>query len=253
MEINGVAHIVEGESVRGVRDVLRRSHALARVGGWSFGPMSSSITWRSDGPRDPAVGTGTLGSRSRRPGAWIDHLSGLGTSLTVVMVRQMKTLSDRSVPAYYRHMDAGVNELVLEIKRVVPVPRVTVFAAFTDPSELVKWWGPEGFTIPRLEFQARVGATYRIQMQPPEGDAFSLQGEFQTVEVPNLLAYTFAWEEPDPDDVATLVDLSFRDLGQSTEIALRQGPFKTESRRALHREGWTDSFNKLERLLFSEA
>ena len=141
---------------------------------------------------------------------------------------------------------------MLEIERVLPAPRPTVFAAFSDPKELAKWWGPEGFTIPSLEFQARVGASYRIQMQPPEGDAFYITGRFQTVDAPDRLAYTFAYEEPDPDDVETLVDLSFRDLGQSTEVALTQGPFKTEARRALHRDGWTDSFNKLERL-FSRA
>jgi uncharacterized protein YndB with AHSA1/START domain len=86
-------------------------------------------------------------------------------------------------------------------------------------------------------------------MQPPEGDRFHLTGEFREVDPPAHLAYTFAWEDPDPDDVDTVVDLSFRDLGQSTEVALAQGPFKTEARRRLHRDGWTDSFDKLERLM----
>jgi uncharacterized protein YndB with AHSA1/START domain len=57
------------------------------------------------------------------------------------------------------------------------------------------------------------------------------------------------WEDPDPDDVETLVELSFRDLGESTEVAAAQGAFKTEPRRELHRNGWTDSFDKLERPL----
>jgi uncharacterized protein YndB with AHSA1/START domain len=149
-------------------------------------------------------------------------------------------------------MSTGLHGLVLEIERALPATRPTVFAAFTHPDELAKWWGPEGFTIPSLEFQARVGATYRIQMQPPEGDAFYIAGRFQTVDAPDRLAYTFAYEEPDPDDVETRVDLSFRDVGQATEVALTQEPFKTEARRALHRDGWTDSFNKLERL-FSPA
>ena len=30
---------------------------------------------------------------------------------------------------------------------------------------------------------------------------------------------------------------------------MTQRPFKTEARRALHRDGWTDSLDKLERLL----
>jgi hypothetical protein len=54
---------------------------------------------------------------------------------------------------------------------------------------------------------------------------------------------------PDPDDVETLVELSFRDLGKSTEVVLIQGAFKTEPRRELHRNGWTEGFDKLEQLV----
>lgn len=165
----------------------------------------------------------------------------------------MSGASDRPAAAYTRNMDTGLSELVLEIGRVLPAARPTVFAAFSAPDQLAKWWGPEGFTIPSLEFQARVGANYRIQMQPSEGDAFYIIGRLHSVDDPNRLAYTFAYEEPDADDVETRVDLSFRDVGRSTEVALTQGPFKTEARRALHRDGWTDSFNKLERLLSSRA
>lgn len=138
---------------------------------------------------------------------------------------------------------------MLEIERVLPQPRPAVFAAFSDPNELVKWWGPSGFTVPSLQFEARVGERYRIEMQPPDGDAFHLDGEFREVDPPARLAYTFVWEPPDPDDVETLVQLSFGDLGESTEVSLTQGPFKTEARRSLHRDGWTDSFDKLERLV----
>ena len=119
----------------------------------------------------------------------------------------------------------------------------------SDPDALVRWWGPEGFSTPSLKFQARVGQRYRIEMQPPDGNSFFLVGEFREVDPPVRLAYTFVWEDPDPDDVETLVTLALRDLGQSTEVALKQGPFKTQARRALHRDGWTDSFDKLEQLI----
>jgi uncharacterized protein YndB with AHSA1/START domain len=142
---------------------------------------------------------------------------------------------------------------MLEMERNLPAAREVVFAAFGDPNELAKWWGPEGFTIPSLRFQPRAGERYRIEMQPPEGDSFHLTGEFREVDPPVRLAFTFAWEDPDPDDVETMVALSFRALGESTEIALTQGPFKTEARRALHRDGWGDSFDKLERLVSGQA
>jgi uncharacterized protein YndB with AHSA1/START domain len=146
-------------------------------------------------------------------------------------------------------MEARSGELTLEMERVFAAPPAVVFAAFSDPNELVKWWGPQGFTTPSLEFDPRIGETYRIEMQPPEGDPFYLTGEFREVDPPVRLAYTFVWENPDADDVETLAALSFRGVGESTEVALTQGPFKTEARRALHRDGWTDSFDKLERLI----
>jgi uncharacterized protein YndB with AHSA1/START domain len=145
------------------------------------------------------------------------------------------------------------DELMLEIKRTVAADPAVVFAAFTDPNQLSKWWGPEGFTIPSLKFQARVGEKYRIEMQPPTGDPFHLTGEFREVDPPARLVCTFVWEPPDSDDVETLASLSFRDLGSSTEVIFTQGPFKTEARRALHRDGWTDSFDKLDRLVAAQA
>jgi uncharacterized protein YndB with AHSA1/START domain len=146
-------------------------------------------------------------------------------------------------------MVARSDELTLEMRRVVRAVPSVVFEAFGDSSELANWWGPQGFTTPSLKFDPRVGETYRIEMQPPEGEPFYLTGEFREVDPPDRLAFTFVWEEPDPDDLETLVDLSFRDLGESTEVALTQGPFKTEARHALHRDGWTDCFDKLERLI----
>ena len=143
-------------------------------------------------------------------------------------------------------------KLTLEIKRVFPAAPSVVFSGFSDPDKLAKWWGPEGFTVPSLEFDPYVGARYRIEMQPPHGDPFYLAGQFREVDPPVLLVFTFVYEDPDPDDVETLVGLSFRDLGDSTEIVYSQGPFKTAARRALHRDGWTDSFDKLEQFIWNQ-
>jgi uncharacterized protein YndB with AHSA1/START domain len=145
------------------------------------------------------------------------------------------------------------DELTLEMTRVVPAVPSVVFAAFSDGLELAKWWGPRGFTTPSIAFEPRVGESYRIEMQPPEGDHFYLTGVFLEVDPPVRLAYTFVWEEPDPDDVENSVGLSFRDLGESTEVVLTQGPFKTPERRRLHCDGWTDALSKLERLVSPRA
>jgi uncharacterized protein YndB with AHSA1/START domain len=135
------------------------------------------------------------------------------------------------------------------MRRVLPAPPGAVFAACTDPDQLRQWWGPAGFTVTDIEYDPRVGEPYRIEMQPPEGDAFYLTGEFREVDPPARLAYTFVWEDPDPDDVETLAELSFKDLDGETEVAFTQGRFKTEARLQLHRDGWSDTFDKLARHL----
>jgi uncharacterized protein YndB with AHSA1/START domain len=150
-------------------------------------------------------------------------------------------------------MEGQSEELVLSMERVLPAPPPVVFAAFSDPNRLARWWGPEGFTVPSPDFDPRVGEAYRIEMQPPEGDPFHLAGEFREVDPPARLAFTFEWDPPDPDDVETLVVLDFQETGGSTEVAFTQGEFKTEERRELHRGGWTDSFDKLERLISAQA
>ncbi len=133
----------------------------------------------------------------------------------------------------------------LRLERTLDAPRERVFAACVEPAELAKWWGPRGFTAPSIELDVRIGGEYRIAMQPPEGELFYLSGEFREVDPPRQLAYTFRWEDPDPDDQETVVTLAFRELGESTKLTLDQGPFATEARYELHYAGWLDGLERL--------
>lgn len=141
--------------------------------------------------------------------------------------------------------------LVLQLTSVLVARRERIFQALTTPAALAAWWGPEGFTTPEIDLDLRLGGRYRLTMQPPEGDAFHLAGEFLQIDAPSRLVYSFRWEDPDPDDRTTTVTLLLRDLGQATEVSLTQGEFATEARLELHRNGWTDSFDKLGRFLQS--
>jgi uncharacterized protein YndB with AHSA1/START domain len=124
-----------------------------------------------------------------------------------------------------------------------------VFAACVEPEKLAQWWGPAGFTSPSVGLDLRKGGRYRITMQPPDGEAFHLRGEFREVDPPQRLVYTFEWEEPDPDDQETMVTLSFVDHREGTKLVLDQRPLATEARRTLHEAGWTESLERLEQSL----
>ncbi|HEY7196432.1 MAG TPA: SRPBCC domain-containing protein [Gaiellaceae bacterium] len=140
-------------------------------------------------------------------------------------------------------------ELTLHLERVLPAPPAVVFEAFVEPEKLTRWWGPKGFTSPSIQLEPENGGTYRIAMQPPDGDLFHLSGEFREIVAPARLAYTFRWDEPTPDDRETLVTLSLRDQDGSTGLSLDQGAFATEERLALHEQGWTESLDRLEELI----
>ena len=144
---------------------------------------------------------------------------------------------------------AAGDGLTLRLKHVLPFSRAVVYRALTQPEQLAKWWGPRGFTAPSVEFDPRVGTSYRIAMQPPDGDLFHLSGEFLEVDPPARLAYTFRWDPPDSHDRQTVVTLSLTDRGERSEVLLTQSEFATEERLELHEAGWTDSFERLGQVL----
>lgn len=53
--------------------------------------------------------------------------------------------------------------------RVFEAPRATVFKAFSDPRQLVQWWGPKDFTNTIHEFDLRPGGKWRITLHAPNG------------------------------------------------------------------------------------
>jgi uncharacterized protein YndB with AHSA1/START domain len=144
-------------------------------------------------------------------------------------------------------------ELVLTGRWRLDAAPARVFTLVTEPDALAEWWGPHGFTTPEIEQDLREGGAYRFTMQPPEGDAFHLSGEFLHVDPPRELAFTFRWDEPDPDDRETVVVLSLEAVGDSTEVSLTHRGFATEERLALHRDGWADSFERLAQVLHARS
>jgi len=41
--------------------------------------------------------------------------------------------------------NAHVSETTLRLERLIPSPPEVLFALWTEPAQLLKWWGPEGY------------------------------------------------------------------------------------------------------------
>src|SRR5258708_763746 len=52
------------------------------------------------------------------------------------------------------------------VTRVFDAPRELVFRAWTDPDQVAKWFGPEGFDIPpdSVVIDLRVGGRFELRM-----------------------------------------------------------------------------------------
>jgi uncharacterized protein YndB with AHSA1/START domain len=136
---------------------------------------------------------------------------------------------------------------VLVVRRVLPVERERVFAAWLDPASLAIWMRPGDTTGAIVEVDPRVGGRFRILMQQPtDSCGYEHQGEYLAIEPPSLLAFTWISAATDLRPTVVTVELYERDGG--TELVLthrRLPPERVDG----HRRGWTDIVRLLEREL----
>lgn len=112
-----------------------------------------------------------------------------------------KTLSDREI-AITHEFDA---------------PAAKVFAAYTDPKQVPKWWGPKGNGVRVEQMDVRPGGKWRFVQAGHDGRDFVSFGTYLEVKPVTRLVYTFQAEGM-PDAVTTTVEL--REAGGKTHMTL---------------------------------
>lgn len=69
-------------------------------------------------------------------------------------------------------------------QRLIRAAPESVFAAFSDPGRLARWWGPEGFTSTFEEFDLKPSGRWRFTMHGPDGKDYWNESVFTQI-VPN--------------------------------------------------------------------
>ncbi|MEO1200456.1 MAG: SRPBCC family protein [Pseudomonadota bacterium] len=108
------------------------------------------------------------------------------------------------------------------VTRVIDADRDTVFQAWTDPDQIVKWFGPDGFTCKTQEIDIRTGGVWRFEMLAPDGTSYGNRMEFVRIEAPELIEAVHGGDaEDDPNRFRMLVTFDAQSNGK-TVVTLRQ-------------------------------
>jgi uncharacterized protein YndB with AHSA1/START domain len=149
-------------------------------------------------------------------------------------------------------------EKQVTIVRTYDAPLERVWKAWTDPKELMQWWGPDNVTIPECKVDLRVGGTFYIVMEageamgPYKGTKWPMQAEFTAVEPHTKLAYTAqAWVEGDKEEttIDQTTDITLTEEGGKTKVEVTAAIHKTGPKAGMAAEGMQAGFTQqLEKL-----
>ena len=136
----------------------------------------------------------------------------------------------------------------LSFKRRLNAPPEKVYAAWTDPEKIIRWFGRTDAKANsfRAEIDARVGGRFRVSFST-ESEYYEVGGVYREV-VPNQrLVFSWAWHSTPERE--SLVTVSLKPDGDGTLLNLHHEQLFDQAARDGHERGWLGSLEKLEKYL----
>ena len=146
-------------------------------------------------------------------------------------------------------------EREIHVERVFDAPRERVFAAYTDPELIPRWWGPRSTTTVVEEMDARTGGAWRFRARMEDGSEIVFRGVYREVTAPERIVQTFEWDGmPGYVSVDTV---TFEDLGDRTRVISDSIFHTAEERNGMlesgMESGMNETFDRLDELLAGQA
>ena len=126
--------------------------------------------------------------------------------------------------------------VTLIVRKTIRAKAERLFTAWTSPEQLKMWWGPKGVKCIGADVDLRKGGRYRIGNQFPDGKILWISGEFEVIERPSKLVYTWRLEP----DIANWerVTVQFEAGGENTEVIVTHERISSEDLKQMHERGW---------------
>lgn len=132
---------------------------------------------------------------------------------------------------------------VLIVRRSIRASPERLFDAWTQPQHLQRWWGPRSVECVAAEVDLRIGGRYRIANQFPDGKILWISGEFEAIERPHRLVYT--WQVGAEAAATERVTVTFEVHGEETEVIVAHERIPSEAMRDMHEQGWVGCLDGL--------
>lgn len=152
------------------------------------------------------------------------------------------------------------------VRRRIAASPAAVWRAFTVDSEVMKWWGPEGFSAPSARMDVREGGTSVVCMRSPDGQDLHSAWRYSRVVPERMLEYVFNLCRPDgskaePTELGMPADfprnvphiVSFVADGDGCELVVTERDYGPGPFYDLSKAGLEQCLDKLERALRSGA
>jgi uncharacterized protein YndB with AHSA1/START domain len=124
----------------------------------------------------------------------------------------------------------------LVVRRTIRASAARLFEAWTQPAQLLAWWGPKHVRCSGADVDLRVGGAYRIANELPDGRTLVIDGEFEVVEPPHKLVYT--WRLGSGAAPAERVTVRFEPRHGETEVIVIHERIADTTTRDGHELGW---------------
>lgn len=120
------------------------------------------------------------------------------------------------------------NDREIVITRLLDARRELAFSAWTDPEKVVKWWGPNGFSITIERMDVRPGGVWKYVMHGPDGVDYPNKTVYEEIVPPERLVYSHSGGDPVRGERAVQFrsSVTFVQEGGQTRITLHMA-FKT--------------------------
>jgi len=138
-----------------------------------------------------------------------------------------------------------------EVRRRFAAAPERVFAAFAEARLVSRWLSPSpGITLSLLQFDFRVGGTYRFAYHMPGGETVIVGGVYRSIERPSAIVFSWTIEPPDEHaGIESEVTVSITPDGGGTELLIRHEKLSRVDAVTRHAEGWRGALDQLAVLL----